>query len=76
MLFRSETTIGFLPRPADLDTRDLDIAPAALEELLAVSAPDWHKEFEQVGAYLSEVGERVPQALRAELSDALERTAS
>ncbi len=35
---------------ADLDTRDLDIAPAALEELLAVSPPDWHTEFEQIGS--------------------------
>jgi phosphoenolpyruvate carboxykinase (GTP) len=69
-----ETPIGFLPRPADLDTRDLDIAPNALEELLAVSAPAWHEEFEQIGTYLSEVGERVPQALRAQLSDALART--
>jgi phosphoenolpyruvate carboxykinase (GTP) len=69
-----ETAIGFLPRPADLDTRDLELAPAALEELLAVSPPDWRKEFEQIGAYLSEVGERVPRALRAELDDALART--
>ena len=69
-----ETPIGCLPRPADLDTRDLDIPPTALEELLAVSAPAWHEEFEQIGAYLAEVGERVPQGLRAELNDALART--
>ena len=69
-----ETPIGCLPRPADLDTRDLDIPPTALEELLAVSPPAWHEEFEQIGAYLSEVGERVPQGLRAELDDALART--
>src|ERR1700734_2061173 len=69
-----ETAIGCLPRPADLDTRDLDIPPTALEELLAVSPPAWHEEFEQIGAYLAEVGERVPQGLRAELNDALSRT--
>jgi phosphoenolpyruvate carboxykinase (GTP) len=69
-----ETPIGCLPRPADLDTRDLDIPPTALEELLAVSPPAWHEEFEQIGAYLSEVGERVPEGLRAELNDALART--
>src|SRR5580693_994392 len=69
-----ETPIGCLPRAADLDTRDLDIPPTALEELLAVSPPAWHEEFEQIGAYLSEVGERVPQGLRAELDDALART--
>ena len=38
-----------------------------LEDLLAVSPPAWRNEFEQIGAYLSEVGERVPEALRAEL---------
>jgi phosphoenolpyruvate carboxykinase (GTP) len=69
-----ETAIGFLPRAADLDTRELDVSPAALEELLAVSPSDWHTEFEQIGVYLSEVGERVPQALQAELGDALART--
>ena len=71
---RAKPAIGFLPRAADLDTRDLDIAPGALEELLAVSPPEWRKEFEQIGTYLAEVGERVPQALRAELRDALART--
>src|SRR3984885_1503075 len=69
-----ETAMGQLPNPADLDTRDLDIPPTALEELLAVSPPAWHEEFEQIGAYLAEVGERVPQGLRAELNDALART--
>ena len=42
--------------------------PGELEELLAVSPPEWRKEFEQIGTYLAEVGERVPQALRAELA--------
>jgi phosphoenolpyruvate carboxykinase (GTP) len=68
-----ETAIGFLPRAQDLDTRDLDLEPRAMEELLAVSEPEWRAEFEQIGTYLSEHGDRVPQALRAELADALSR---
>lgn len=71
-----ETAIGFLPRAQDLDTRDLDLAPHALEELLAVSETEWRSEYEQIGAYLAQVGDRVPQALRAELAAALERTGS
>ena len=45
----------------------------ALEELLAVSPAAWQKEFEAVGAYLAEFGDRVPPALHAELEDAMAR---
>ena len=60
-----------------IDTaRGLDVAPAALEELLAVSSPLWHAEFEGIGAYLAEFGERVPQALRSELKAAISRVSA
>ena len=68
-----ETVIGDLPRPSDLDTAGLDVSASALEELLAVSPPDWQTEFEAVGAYLSEFGDRVPAALHAELGEAMAR---
>jgi phosphoenolpyruvate carboxykinase (GTP) len=68
-----ETVIGDLPRPSDLDTAGLDLSEPALEELLAVSAPDWLTEFEAVGAYLSEFGDRVPAALLAELEESTAR---
>ncbi len=67
------TVIGDLPRPSDLDTAGLDVSAPALEELLAVSPPDWQTEFEAVGAYLSEFGDRVPAALHAELGEAMAR---
>jgi phosphoenolpyruvate carboxykinase (GTP) len=72
----TDTAIGQVPRAADLDTRGLDVAPAALEELLAVSSPLWHAEFEGIGAYLAEFGERVPQALRSELKAAISRVSA
>jgi phosphoenolpyruvate carboxykinase (GTP) len=68
-----ETAIGFMPSVDDIDTRGLDISADALAELLSVDADLWTKEFEGVGAYMSEFGERLPQALKSELAQALRR---
>ena len=60
-----ETAIGYLPRPADLDMqgsghcsrpRSRNCSPCRRRL--------WHEEFERIGAYLAEFGERVPPALR------------
>jgi phosphoenolpyruvate carboxykinase (GTP) len=71
-----DTVIGQLPHAADLDTKGLDVAPAALEELLAVSPSSWRTEFEGVGAYLAEFGDRVPRALKSELENALAKVSA
>jgi phosphoenolpyruvate carboxykinase (GTP) len=71
-----ETPIGHLPRPEDLDTKGLEIESHALEELLAVSPSEWRQELEEISRYLAEYGERVPQALRAELDRARTRLAT
>jgi phosphoenolpyruvate carboxykinase (GTP) len=68
-----DTAIGRLPNPGDLDTQRLDLAPGALDELLAVSPSLWQAELAAVGEYLAEYGNRVPQALKNELAEALER---
>jgi GTP-dependent phosphoenolpyruvate carboxykinase len=52
------------------------LAPGALEELLTVDPAQWRAEFEGIDTYLSEFGERVPQALKTELADALQRVHS
>jgi phosphoenolpyruvate carboxykinase (GTP) len=71
-----DTAIGHLPTSADLDLQGLDIAPGALEELLAVSPQLWHEEFTGIEKYFAEFGERVPQSLKAELKSSLERVHS
>ena len=53
-----ETAIGFLPRPADLNTEGLEIAPGALEQLLGVDEAGWRHELDAVGSYLEGYGER------------------
>ena len=71
-----ETAIGHMPNPADLDLQGLDIAPGALDELLSADPRLWQQEFAGIEAYLNEFGERVPQALKAELERSLQRVHS
>jgi phosphoenolpyruvate carboxykinase (GTP) len=68
-----DTAIGQLPGPQDLDIQGLELAPGALDELLAVDPVLWRAEFEGVADYLDEFGTRVPRALVAELNESLER---
>jgi phosphoenolpyruvate carboxykinase (GTP) len=63
----SDTPIGSLPRPSDLNLAGLDIAPAALGELLSVDKELWKVEATELHSYMDEFGERIPAALRAEL---------
>ncbi len=71
-----DTAIGSLPSPQDLDLHELEIAPGAIEELLAVDPALWREEFAGIGKYLEEFGDRVPAPLKAELSAAIERVHS
>ncbi len=68
-----DTAIGNLPRPQDLNTDGLNLAPEALEALLAVDPGLWRKELAEIGAYLDKFGVRLPQALREELADTAAR---
>jgi phosphoenolpyruvate carboxykinase (GTP) len=63
-----ETPIGQIPRPSDLNLDGLEIAPAALEQLLSVDKVEWQKETADIGSYLDEFGARTPAAMRSELA--------
>jgi phosphoenolpyruvate carboxykinase (GTP) len=66
-----ETAIGQLPYPQDLDTQGLELAPGALDELLAVDPALWRAEFKGIADYFSEFGTRIPRELATELNDSL-----
>jgi phosphoenolpyruvate carboxykinase (GTP) len=68
-----DTAIGYLPRPADINTQGLDIAPGALAELLSVKPEAWQQEVTAIRAYLGEYGGRTPKALYDELSEVEKR---
>src|SRR5688572_20911011 len=65
----TETAIGNLPRPEDLNTAGLNLPPDALRVLLSVDPALWSKELADVRAYLSQYGSRLPPALTRELEE-------
>ncbi|MFO1457338.1 MAG: phosphoenolpyruvate carboxykinase (GTP) [Steroidobacteraceae bacterium] len=68
-----ETAIGQLPRPSDLNLKGLDIAPAAIQELLSVDRDLWKKEASDLAGDFAEYGSRTPEALKSELAKLVQR---
>jgi phosphoenolpyruvate carboxykinase (GTP) len=62
-----ETPVGYLPTATALNTRDLDVDPATLKELLTVLPEAWRKELADIEEYLDAFGQRTPRDLKAEL---------
>jgi len=71
----TDTAIGALPRPQDLNMKGLDIAPGALNELLRVDPAQWRNEVGEFRKYLTQYGSRLPAALTQNL-DAVEKALS
>jgi phosphoenolpyruvate carboxykinase (GTP) len=69
----AESPIGWLPRPSDLDTRGLDLSTESLAALLAVDAGLWRREIAEIREYLKKYGERLPEAMLAELTKTEQR---
>ncbi len=61
-----ETAIGYLPRPQDLDTADLDLEPQVLSALVEMDQQGWQHELSEIGDYLRSYGDRLPEALLAQ----------
>jgi len=68
-----DAPIGGMPRPDQLNLSGLELAPGALDRLLAVDAPGWRSELAHLGAELAQYGERLPPALVEELETTLRR---
>jgi phosphoenolpyruvate carboxykinase (GTP) len=63
------TPIGLLPAPGALDLAGLDVAPADLDELLAVDADGWRAAIPQIEAHFAQFGDKLPGALGARLNE-------
>lgn len=68
----SETAIGLVPRPEDLDTEGLDISEEALEQLLTVEEEPLRDELAQIREHLAQFGDELPSEVRSQF-EALER---
>ncbi len=63
----TETPIGYLPTPADLNLQGLDVPAADLTALLQVDAATWREEIPDVEAFFARFGDRLPRRITAQL---------
>jgi phosphoenolpyruvate carboxykinase (GTP) len=63
-----DTPIGRLPTAEALPTEGLDVPEAAIEELLSVDADAWRNELPLIAEHYATFDDRLPEALREELS--------
>jgi phosphoenolpyruvate carboxykinase (GTP) len=63
-----ETPIGRLPRPSDLDLDGLNLAPGAIEKLLAVDVEGWWNEVPLVREHFAKFGSHLPKELNDEVN--------
>ncbi len=64
-----ESPIGLLPAPGAIDLAGLDIPAEDMQELLAVDAEAWLKDFPAIRAHYAKFGDAIPAALHKELDD-------
>ena len=70
-----DTAIGRVPEPGAIATDGLELAPGALDELLAVDAEAWRAELPLIETHYEQFGDRLPPALRDELEVLAKRLA-
>ena len=70
------TPIGLLPPLGAIRTDGLDMAPGAMETLLAVDAEGWLGDISSIRAFYASLGDRMPEALLSQLDDLDERLRS
>jgi len=63
----TDTPIGRLPEPEDLDTSSLDLPAANLAKLLSVDIEGWLKEVPRIREHFARFGDRLPQGMQQEL---------
>jgi phosphoenolpyruvate carboxykinase (GTP) len=62
----TETPIGLLPHPQDIDTQGLDVSVDTMTALTSINVQQWQAEMTAIGEYLDSYGKRLPDALRQE----------
>jgi phosphoenolpyruvate carboxykinase (GTP) len=68
-----QTPIGLVPAPGAIVADGLDVAPEDMERLLAVDPGEWRLELPAIHQHFARFGERLPDALRAQLRGLEER---
>ena len=63
----TDSPIGFMPKPEDIDITDLDLDMDTLKELLTVDKEVWLKDVENQKEYFAQFGDRLPNEIAEEL---------
>ena len=63
----SETAIGYVPQPEDIDLTDLDMDLDTLKDILTVDKAVWEKEAAEIEEHYKKFGDRLPAELRNQL---------
>ncbi len=63
----TETAIGYIPQPEDIDLTDLDMDIETLKSILKVDKDVWTKEAEEIEEHYKKFGDKLPALLREQL---------
>ncbi len=65
----TETAIGYIPQPEDIDLTDLDMDIDTLKSILKVDKDVWTKEAEEIEEHYKKFGDKLPSQLREQLDN-------
>jgi phosphoenolpyruvate carboxykinase (GTP) len=68
-----KTAIGYMPAVEDLDLAGLDVPGEDVRELLRVDKAGWKEEAKDMQEHFAQFGNRLPEALAAQLKDLINR---
>ena len=63
----TETAIGYVPKPEDIDLTDLDMDIETLKDILTVDKAVWEKEAAEIEEHYKKFGDKLPAELKEQL---------
>jgi len=71
----TESPIGMLPAPGEIDTNGLAVDGRTMEELLSVSKDDWRREAAGIGEFFGKFDGRLPAEMERQRQGLVKRLA-
>ena len=65
----TETAIGYIPKPEDIDLTDLDMDMDTLKSILKVDKDVWEKEAAEIEEHYKKFGDKLPHELKEQLEN-------
>ncbi len=63
----TETAIGYIPKPEDIDLTDLDMDIETLKDILTVDKAVWEQEAAEITEHYKKFGDKLPAELKEQL---------